>query len=173
MDLLEFMETESLILSLILTNLNNFWSSQGARSFSCKNPHLTASPFPICGNLLENWHLKSFNLFHWVQLLNLVFLPSSLISYCFKCKEAVVASYISGAHERRGAHRIVNCIGDSHALWSIFWISPRYLNDLITNHLSGLENRGSAEVNEMGSWTKKYAEILIVLAQHLAYHSTY
>lgn len=47
--------------------------------FPMKNPHLTARPFPICDNLPENWHLKSFNLFLWAPLLNLVvFFTSSL-----------------------------------------------------------------------------------------------
>jgi len=54
--------------------------------FPMKNPHLTARPFPICDNLPENWHLKSFNLFLWAPLLNLVvfFLPPLSTFSCFK-----------------------------------------------------------------------------------------
>lgn len=78
--------------------------------FPMKNPHLTARPFPICDNLPENWHLKSFNLFLWVQLLNLVFsyLPLSIFN-CFKssAKKQLLLVRFAGAYGGLDAHRIV------------------------------------------------------------------
>lgn len=91
--------------------------------FPMKNPHLTARPFPICDNLPENWHLKSFNLFLWAPLLNLVCFfffnllsPLSIALIQLHRSSCCYLHLLGSMEDLMHVDDNINCMGDSDAL---------------------------------------------------------
>lgn len=94
--------------------------------FPMKNPHLTARPFPICDNLPENWHLKSFNLFLWAPLLNLIvfflfffFYLLSPLSIALNQLQSSSCCYLhlpGCTEDVMHVDDYINCMGESYAL---------------------------------------------------------